>query len=128
MARKGEAQAVVHLRERGEMPHADRALAQELKSGTKRERPWEEAIAKRHKLEKMFYRDDAEGLRKLAVEDLKGEARAKLIKAAEELEDFARKLPLPMTRRQALTEKARDKKGRPPTTPDYPRDDQEPQR
>lgn len=58
VGRKGDRQAIFHMRKRGVVPRADRESAQEiakeLRKGEVSAKPWEKAMAERHKRERRF--------------------------------------------------------------------------
>jgi hypothetical protein len=112
VGQKGIRQAVHHLRLKGTTPRVEKQVSEEVLHDLKREpgrtKPWESAMAARHALEKELYLKHARRLRDEAVSRSE-EDRARWLKAAADLERFARTMPRPQTRRQALIEAAKPK-------------------
>jgi hypothetical protein len=114
IGRKGVKQSLHHLRAKGVVPKVQKQaveeLAEELKLGDLQEKPWEKAMRLRHGLEKKAYLEDAMRIRAAAgKEDAHG--KAKFLQAAKDLEQFAKTMAVPKTRRMAWLDKLRRTSG-----------------
>lgn len=114
VGRKAVRRPVYQLRAKGIVPRvheeAAREFLEETKRGNLQEKPWEKAIRLRHDLEKRTYLEEAQ---KLRMASAKGDAKSRdaFLKAAGELELFARTMPTPRTRRMSWLEKFRKAAG-----------------
>jgi len=108
VGRKGVSQAVYQLRRRGITPNVDkeaeRSWARDMLERRWEEKPWEQAMAERNKREREAYQKEAEELRKTA--ELKSQQESqRLLKDAQLLEQFAKRMPKAKSRRQEFMEK-----------------------
>ena len=101
---KGVRQAIYQMRHKGIQPEVDKQAKQELDRdlarGNRTFGQWEKSMLIRNELEKEAYRRDAEVLRLSAKYESKPMKHDEFLKDAQDLEDFAKTLPKPWTRRQ----------------------------
>jgi len=116
VGQKAERQAIYQLRRKGIVPNVRREAAKEilneLKRGPLQEKPWEKAMRERNELERKTYLEEAQRLRtKAAEKEIKQDQRKQqfLLRAAADLERFARTMSKAKSKRQATVEKATTK-------------------
>ena len=104
VGRKGVRQAIYQMRQKGIKPEVDRQARQEVARDSARGGrtfgPWEKSMLERNELEKGAYRRDAEVLRLSARYESQPMKQAEFLKDAQDLEEFAKTLQKPWTRRQ----------------------------
>ncbi|HYM48437.1 MAG TPA: relaxase/mobilization nuclease domain-containing protein, partial [Burkholderiaceae bacterium] len=102
VGRKGQKLPIYHLQRRGVTPEVTR-LAVKDAAETESETPWEQFSRARNGVERHGYRQAAIDLR-AAAQTASPPSRAKLDAAANELDQFAARMPVAKTRRQQLRE------------------------
>ena len=107
VGRKGTKRTVYHLRQKKIVPKAEKQTAQDtvvdLQKGSLEEKPWEKAMLKRNRIEREAYQAEAGKLRAAARQTQVD--RETLLRAAADLERFAKTMPTPKTLRQTILEK-----------------------
>jgi hypothetical protein len=111
IGRKSDKLAVRKLRERGQVPLAEKETAREIVTdilgALGGEKVWEKAMRLRHSMERDAYANEAKRLRQLALKDVPN--KDALLKVAAHLEAYSKELPVPKTLRQELLEDLRPK-------------------
>lgn len=121
VGRKGTRKEVIAMRRRGEVPRVDQAAAKaavdEVSKGTPLPAPWEKEMVERNRIEREAYRIEAARLKATASQQELGKLRDELLKAADDLEAFAKVMPAPQTRHQQMKAEIRRQRGAPAPEP-----------
>lgn len=106
VGKKGMSQAIYQMRQKKIVPQVWLKAYREdfMERDMTRERPWEKAMEERNAKEREFYNQDAETLRTQAAAQADLNQRQALVRAAMDLERFAKTMPKPKTRRQMWQE------------------------
>jgi hypothetical protein len=115
IAQKPMRQAIYHIKQRGDVPlveqKAKSEAAREIMRGALSQKPWERSIQKQFNAEKSEYIKNAALIRQAALKKPLHE-KEKLLKAADDLEVFAKSLSKPQTRREIWVERVKKTRSR----------------